>query len=250
MKWSFDKGMGSMKELGAVGSEGEFYFHPSKMAKLSPQKILGKSRTIPIFPQQNILLPGSTEWIHVFEMRNRHMMHDVGDGVFGLCYTSQQYQKLGLVGTLGRIKQRKILEDGRTFVSIEGLERFYLQEIIGEKPYIKAKVQVFSDFTEYPDANDYMLDVLEAQIFDEVRFNMKLMKILFPSKNYSLSTNILAYRPAVSVPGVRSIKTVDAASEAERRSKFSFSIIDMLQIPATTKLLLLQVGYICRIKIR
>jgi hypothetical protein len=64
--WSFDKGAGSLKDLGAIGNEGELYFHPNKLAKLSPAKILGKSRTIPIFPQQNVLLPGSTEWIHVF----------------------------------------------------------------------------------------------------------------------------------------------------------------------------------------
>ena len=129
-----------MKELGAVGTEGELYFHPSKLPKLSPSKIVGKTRTIPIFPQQNILLPGSSEWIHVFEMRNRHMLNDIGDGVFGFCYTSQQVQKLGLVGTLARIRQRKILEDGRTFVSMEGIERFFIQEVVSEKPYIKARV--------------------------------------------------------------------------------------------------------------
>lgn len=165
------------------------------------------------------------------------MLSDIGDGVFGFSYTSQQMQKLGLVGTLARIKQRKILEDGRTFVNIEGLDRFYIQECITDKPYIKARVQTFSDCTE---TTDFVLDALEAQVFDEVRFNMKLMKILFPAKNYSLSQNILQYKPAVASPGVRSIKTVDAAADAERRTKFSFAIIEMLQIPATNKLLLLQ----------
>jgi Lon protease-like protein len=68
------------------------------------------------------------------------MLNDIGDGVFGFTYTSSQYQKLGLVGTLARVKQRKILEDGRTFVAIEGIERFFIKEIVSEKPYIKAKV--------------------------------------------------------------------------------------------------------------
>lgn len=170
-------------------------------------------------------------------MRNRHMLHDIGDGVFGFTYTSQQYQKLGLVGTLARVKQRKILEDGRTFVAIEGLERFFIKELITEKPYIRAKVQSFSDYTE---SSELVMDMMEAQIFDEVRFNMRLMKILFPSKNYSLNNNLLQHKPVLAVPGVRAIKTSDTNSEAERRSKFSFSAIDMLQIPATTKLLLLQ----------
>ena len=236
--WSFDKGMGSLKDLGAIGNEGELYFHPTKQAKLSPASILGKNRNnLPIFPQQNILLPGSSEWIHVFEMRNRQMLNDVGDGVFGFSFTSQALQKLALVGTLARIKQRKILEDGRTFVQIEGIDRFYIQEVVNEKPYIKARVQEYSDFTE---TTDYVLDMMESQIFDEVRFNMKLMKILFPTKNYSLNQNVLQYRPALASPGVRAIKTVDPKAESERRSKFSFAIVDILQIPATTKLLMLQ----------
>lgn len=236
--WSFDKGMGSLKDLGAIGSEGELYFHPTKQAKLSPSSILGKNRNnLPIFPQQNILLPGSSEWIHVFEMRNRQLLNDVGDGVFGFSFTSQALQKLALVGTLARIKQRKILEDGRTFVQIEGIDRFYIQEVVNEKPYIKSRVQEYHDFSE---TTDYVLDMMEAQIFDEVRFNMKLMKILFPTKNYSLSQNVLQNRPALTSPGVRAIKTVDPKAESERRSKFSFSIVDILQIPVTTKLLLLQ----------
>jgi hypothetical protein len=129
------------------------------------------------------------------------------------------------------------LEDGRTFVNIEAFDRFYIQEIIAEKPYIKARVQTFTDFTE---SNEYVLGRLEAQIFDEVRFNMKMMKILFPLKNYSLNANILLHRPPLPTPGVRSITTTDATVEAERRSKFSFAVVDMLQIPAATKLLLLQ----------
>ena len=100
------------------------------------------------------------------------------------------------------------------------------------------QVQTFSDYSE---TNEAVLDMIEAQVFDEVRFNTKLLKILYPSKNYSLSSNILQHRPAISIPGVRTISTTDSAAEAERRTRFSFAIIDVLQIPAPMKLLLLQV---------
>jgi hypothetical protein len=66
------------------------------------------------------------------------------------------------------------------------------------------------------------------------------MELLFPGKNYSISNNILQYRPRLAVEGTRSFSLASAESEAERRSKFSFAVMDMLQVSAGTKLLLLQ----------
>jgi hypothetical protein len=67
------------------------------------------------------------------------------------------------------------------------------------------------------------------------------MEMLFPTKNYSISNNIIEYRPPLSIEGIRSISTVDDAVEMERRSKFSFAVLDMLQVSPATKLALLQV---------
>jgi Lon protease-like protein len=55
-------------------------------------------------------------------------------------------------------------------VVIEGVERFYLEEIISEKPYIKARVQPFRDYSENAD----VLDQLEQAVFDEVRTNVQV----------------------------------------------------------------------------
>ena len=65
---------------------------------------------------------------------------------------------------------RKLLDDGRSVVVIEGVERFYLEEIISEKPYIKARVQPFQDYSENLD----VLDQLEQAVFDEVRTNVQV----------------------------------------------------------------------------
>lgn len=55
-------------------------------------------------------------------------------------------------------------------VVIEGVERFYLEEILSEKPYIKARVQPFQDYSE----NSDVLDQLEQAVFDEVRTNVQV----------------------------------------------------------------------------
>jgi len=245
MKWSFQQRSG-LSSVPAdvnnnVGLEGELYYTPTKIAKLKTptdkNDILGKSKVIPIFPAPNILVPGGTDWLNVFEMKHRQLLNNVGDGVFGFSYLSQQQQKLSLVGTLARITSRKILEDGRSFVVVEGLERFYIQEITTDKPYLKAKIQTFKDYTEQP---MHLLDQLENEIFNEVRCNVKLMEILFPQKNYTLNPNLLSNRPPLIKEGVRNVIVTNEALELDRRSKFSFAVMDMLQISPATRISLLQ----------
>jgi hypothetical protein len=119
MKWTFGKGAGSLQDLGAIGSEGEYYFHPNKApAKLKgpPEAFTQKSRVIPIFPYTNVLVPLGSDWLNILEMRHRQLLGDVGDGLFGFCYYSQTQQKLGLVGTLARIKGTSMLQ---VFVTVQ-----------------------------------------------------------------------------------------------------------------------------------
>merc|ERR1711907_160936 len=70
--------------------------------------------------------------------------------------------------------------------------------------------------------------------------NVKLMDLLFPKKNYKLSNLILENMPSLQIPGVRCVNVYDESKEMIRRTKFTFAIIDMLQISSATKLLLLQ----------
>jgi hypothetical protein len=67
------------------------------------------------------------------------------------------------------------------------------------------------------------------------------MKLLYPEKNYTISANILEYRPPTKMDSVRLVRMTDEAAELDRKSKFSFAIMDMLQITPATKLMFLQV---------
>lgn len=185
MRWHFSKGMGRMQDLGLVGSEGELYFHPSKEARIVHPPTVpaacagGKEFVIPILPHNNVLTPLSSDWLNVFEMKHRQLTNDVGSGCFGFTHFSQSNQKMALVGTLARVKDRKILNDGRSFMVVEGIRRFYIKEFLTESPYMVAKVKMLRDWSECrPDA----LDALEQQIFSLVKKNVKMMEILFPEK--------------------------------------------------------------------
>ena len=69
------------------------------------------------------------------------------------------------------------------------------------------------------------------------------MKLLYPEKNYTISANILEYRPPTRMDKVRLVRMTDEAAELDRKSKFSFAIMDMLQITPATKLMFLQVRH-------
>jgi len=139
MKWMFTKGSGSLQDLGGIGAQGEYYYIPSKKPTLkAPESVLDKERTIPLFPRNQVLAPMGEEYIGVYEMRYRQLFNEVGErGTFGHIYYSQDNQKLALVGTLSRVKRIDRLDDGGMYVVMEGIGRFYLKDVISEKPYLK-----------------------------------------------------------------------------------------------------------------
>jgi hypothetical protein len=238
MKWIFAKGAGSYQDLGGVGSQGEYYYiHSKKPTLQAPKTVLGPEKTILLFPRNQVLAPLGEEYIGVYEMRYRQLFNDVGEsGVFGHIYYSQENQKLALVGTLARVKRFERLDDGGMYVVMEGVGRFYIRDIIKEKPYLKARVQLIEDYSE----DELSLDSLEQKVLEQLRYSVKIMKLLYPQNNYTMSESVMKFRPALKVPSVRTVSIQDSKAETDRRAKFSFSIMDMLKTDPVTKLLFLQ----------
>jgi hypothetical protein len=239
MKWMFGKGPGPMNEVGGIGSQGEYYYIPSKRPTLkAPPEAIGKDKVIPLFPRNQVLTPLGEEYLGVYEMRYRQMLNDIGNGgLFGHIFYSQENSKLALVGTLARIKRTERLDDGGMYVVMEGLGRFYVRDIVSEKPYLKARVQTFFDYTQ----DEALLAQLEDKVLNEVRLSVKVMKLLYPQNNYTMNENVLKYRPPVSFNDeVRNVVLPGEGSELDRRSKFSFATMDMLKTDPITKLLFLQ----------
>ena len=120
---------------------------------------------MPIFPRNQVLAPLGEEYIGVYEMRYRQLFNEIGEkGTFGHIYYSQENQKLALVGTLARVKRIERLDDGGMYVLMEGIGRFYLKDVVSEKPFLKAKVQLFCDFSE----NEVLLESLEQKVLEQV----------------------------------------------------------------------------------
>ena len=56
------------------------------------------------------------------------------------------------VGTAGRVMRTLDMPDGNLMVILEGVERIHIQEIVGVRPYMKARVQILTE--HFPKRND------------------------------------------------------------------------------------------------
>ena len=56
------------------------------------------------------------------------------------------------VGTAGRVMRTLDMPDGNLMVILEGVERIHIQEIVGVRPYMKARVQILTEL--FPKRND------------------------------------------------------------------------------------------------
>lgn len=176
MQWIFSGKGPSIRAAGYVGTEGDLYYAPFKKVSLkAPRGTLGKIIDVPIFPHTSVLVPGGVEWLNVYEMRHRQMFHDIGDrGLFAFTYAPPNANKAALVGTLARIKERKMMSDGRAFVIVEGIKPYYHLNFLGMDPYIKGTVQSFRDFV----LNPTLARNLEQEIFTEIRVNYKVSYLI------------------------------------------------------------------------
>ena len=108
------------------------------------------SRTLPLFPLDVALYPGTTIPLHIFEPRYRAMLTDImaGDGRFGLLPPTEGEGPPvhGEIGCVARVVTSQPLADGRSNVLVEGERRFILRRLLeGTTPYLTGMVDEFDD---------------------------------------------------------------------------------------------------------
>jgi Lon protease-like protein len=120
------------------------------------------TQTIPLFPLDIVLFPGMVLPLHIFEPRYRQMVQDcIADGQpFGMVWVEREPVQLDptqpLVGTMAMITDVDLLEDGRFNINAVGYERFLLQSISYDEPYLVGHIAGFPSIgAESEDARGY-----------------------------------------------------------------------------------------------
>jgi Lon protease-like protein len=108
---------------------------------------------LPLFPLNTVLFPGMYLPLHIFEERYRLMIRDCleHERLFGVALIRSGAEVGGsavplAVGSKARIVRLDMQDDGRIYLVAQGEERFRIQEIHSEKPYLQAaSIPVFDD---------------------------------------------------------------------------------------------------------
>jgi uncharacterized protein len=108
------------------------------------------AHTIPLFPLQHVLYPGTPLPLHIFEPRYRRLLADLsaGDGnaAFGVVALDQGLETasdvaFAPIGTLAEILDRKPYPDGACDLLTVGSRRFRILDVDDtSKPYLQAEV--------------------------------------------------------------------------------------------------------------
>ena len=108
---------------------------------------------LPLFPLPVVLLPGAPMPLHIFEPRYQEMVRDclASDRRFGMVYHDWDRQgpflsEEGRVGCVAEIDTHQELRDGRSLITVLGLERFRIADgIESESAYFEALVTPYVD---------------------------------------------------------------------------------------------------------
>ncbi|KAM0874182.1 hypothetical protein ACQ4PT_037645 [Festuca glaucescens] len=100
---------------------------------------------LPLFPLPLVLFPDATHALHIFEFRYRIMMHTVleTDLRFGVVFAGAG--GASDVGCVGEVVKHERLADDRFFLICKGQERFRVERVVRNKPYLVAAVQWLED---------------------------------------------------------------------------------------------------------
>ena len=190
------------------------------------------ARPLPLFLLGVAFYPQGVTFLNVFEMKYRTMMFDCSnsDDMFGYIHTNPQTGDIASIGTMCKITDRELLEDGRQYIALEGVSRFRVRKILKTLPYVLAEVEPYiQDDAPKDSQEEISANKLEREVYDCLKYYMRLMKLYAPNKNMTVSQATKKSRPGQLgfVPGSK--------EDLIRRTDFSFALANMIQMTQATE---------------
>jgi len=105
--------------------------------------------TIPLFPLELVLIPSMPLPLHIFEERYKLMIGECLEQKreFGVVYQKgSDMKKIGCTARIVQVLRR--FDDGRLDIMTQGVNRFVIEDIYEDKPYLQARVVYFDDERE------------------------------------------------------------------------------------------------------
>jgi Lon protease-like protein len=191
---------------------------------------LGFSGTVPVFPLPDVVFfPGVLLSLHVFEPRYQALVADArrGEGLIAIATLLPGWERdydgappfhpLATIGRLGEIAE---LADGRSNITLLGLERAHLEEEFTDRPYRLARARVAPDRAPDPADADELAELKDRLL---LAYGYYLQVARMPTQPITLSAQPIPFETGVHLvcqnlesPVIERLRALEAAGPAER----------------------------------
>lgn len=190
-----------------------------------------------MFPLGSVLVPGMPLPLHVFEPRYRQLMADclAGTPEFGVTLIERGSEVGGGdvrtdVGTVARIVEAGMLEDGRWVLTALGTRRIRVVRWLGDEPYPRAEVEDLPD--DDPDDPEPLGELL-AQLRRVLALRAELGEPAAPATVELADDPVTATWQAAAVAGIGPLdlqRLLVAPGHAARRALLADALADQEEL--------------------
>jgi Lon protease-like protein len=190
----------------------------------------GFSGSVPIFPLPGaVLFPGVEMPLHVFEPRYKAMLATAlaGEGLIAIATLAPGWEddetgapKFHPLATVGVVQNVEALPDGRSNITLLGLERVRLEEEFSDAPFRSARARFVPD-RDAPDARDPEARDAIERLMTAFGYLLQLQRpdappTLFATDSFTFEEAVHTVCQVLDVPVERRLEALAADGPLER----------------------------------
>jgi len=188
-------------------------------------------RTIPLFPLEVVLMPSMPLPLHIFEERYKLMIGECleQNREFGVVYQKgSDMKKIGCTARIVQVLRR--FGDGRLDIMTQGVNRFVIESIYEDKPYLQAEVIYFDDDREEGADNLIAEGIKLLEQLDVMTGKNRDYKSLSRMDRKTISF-VIAYNDAFTMEEKQSLLEMTSTSERITKSVESLrKVVELMQM--------------------
>ena len=192
--------------------------------------------TIPLFPLEVVLMPSMPLPLHIFEERYKLMIGECLEQIreFGVVYQKAgDMKKNGCTANIVRVLKR--FDDGRLDIMTQGVNRFVIESINEDKPYLQAEVIYYDDEREER-ADNLIADGIKLLEQLDVMTGKKRDYRSLSRMDHKTISFVFAYNEVFSMEEKQSFLEMRSTSERITKTVESLrKVVEVLQITEEAK---------------
>ena len=192
--------------------------------------------TIPLFPLEVVLMPSMPLPLHIFEERYKLMIGECLEQIreFGVVYQKAgDMKKNGCTASIVRVLKR--FDDGRLDIMTQGVNRFVIESINEDKPYLQAEVIYYDDEREER-ADNLIADGIKLLEQLDVMTGKKRDYRSLSRMDHKTISFVIAFNEVFSMEEKQSFLEMRSTSERITKGVESLrKVVEVLQITEEAK---------------